>query len=127
MKQIVNTSNAPQPIGPYSQAVVVGNMLFASGQIALDARTGQLVNATLQDETKQVLANVDAVLKAAGFHAEDVVKVSIFLSDMKLFGEVNAVYATYFKVNPPARETVAVAGLPMGVNVEISVTAVRTV
>lgn len=127
MKHIVNTPEAPQPIGPYSQAVVVGNMLFASGQIALDARTGKLVNDSVKAETEKVIENVHAVLTEAGFQPEDVVKVSIFLSDMMLFTEVNAVYAAYFKINPPARETVAVAGLPMGVNVEISVTAVRTV
>lgn len=102
-------------------------MLFASGQIALDAHSGQLVNGSIKEEAEKVIENVDAVLNAAGFSAEEVVKVSIFLSDMKLFSEVNKVYATYFNVNPPARETVAVAGLPMGVNVEISVTAVRSV
>lgn len=100
-------------------------MLFASGQIALDAQTGELVNDTVTVETEKVLANVDAVLTEAGFDRGDVVKVSIFLCDMKLFAEVNAVYANYFKPNAPARETVAVAGLPMGVNVEISVTAIR--
>jgi 2-iminobutanoate/2-iminopropanoate deaminase len=123
MKEIVHSTNALAPIGPYSQAVKAGNMLFASGQIALDPTTGKLVNASVAVETRQVLENVRAVLHAAGLTERNVVKTSIFLSDMSLFAEVNAVYAEYFNEDPPARETVAVAGLPMGVNVEISVTA----
>lgn len=125
MKRIVHTEKAPQPIGPYNQAVVVGNMLFASGQIALDPVTGKLVNDSIESETSQVLENVRAVLTAAQFSVSEVVKCSIFLSDMALFSAVNEVYAGFFTENHPARETVAVKGLPMGVNVEISVIAVK--
>ena len=125
MKEIISTSGAPAPIGPYSQAVKVGGMLFVSGQIALDAKSGELVNGSVQDEANKVMTNLLAVLEAADFSFEDVVKSSIFLSDMSLFSEVNAVYASYFEKDFPARETVAVRELPKSVNVEISVIAAK--
>lgn len=122
-KQIIETKNAPAPIGPYNQAVQAGNTLYVSGQIPIDPATGDLVSGTLEDEAHQVLKNVGAVLEAAGYSFIDVVKKSIFLRDMNDFAAVNAVYGTYFTEAEPARETVAVAGLPKNVNVEISVIA----
>lgn len=121
-KIIINTNNAPAPIGPYSQAVRAGNMLFLSGQIALDT-TGNLHIGSIQEETTQVMKNIEALLNEAGAGFEHIVKTTIFLSDMSLFSEVNEVYGSYFSANFPARETVAVKGLPKNVNVEISVTA----
>lgn len=123
MKQIIHTEKAPQPIGPYSQAVQFGNMLFVSGQIALDPATGELKTDSLEEETTLVMKNLKEVLSAAGFGFEHIIKTSIFLSDMALFNEVNAIYAQSFESDFPARETVAVKGLPKGVNVEISVVA----
>ncbi|MEJ6498834.1 MAG: Rid family detoxifying hydrolase [Cryomorphaceae bacterium] len=123
MRQIVHSSTAPEPFGPYSQAVRAGDFLFISGQIALDPATGELKMATLGEEVQQVLANLCAVLAAAGAQPSDVVKCSIFLSDMALFSQVNTYYAQVFGDSSPARETVAVAGLPKGVRVEISATA----
>lgn len=120
MKVTFNTPAAPKPIGPYSQAAGFGNMIFLSGQIALDPASGKLVNDSIQSETEQVMKNISAVLKTCKASFSDVVKTSIFLSDMKHFSQVNEVYARYFEADFPARETVAVAGLPMGVNVEIS-------
>jgi 2-iminobutanoate/2-iminopropanoate deaminase len=122
-KVIINTSNAPAPIGPYSQAVKAGNMLFVSGQIAMDAQ-GNLVMESVQAETHQAMKNIASVLSKAGAGFEHIVKTTIFLTDMALFSEVNEVYGSYFTSNFPARETVAVKGLPRNVNVEISVTAV---
>jgi 2-iminobutanoate/2-iminopropanoate deaminase len=121
-KEIIYTKNAPAPIGPYSQAVKAGNFVFLSGQIALDPTTGELVNATIQAETTQVMKNIVAVLDEIKATTDNIVKTTIFLSDMSLFAAVNEVYATYFKSDAPARETVAVKGLPKNVNVEISVT-----
>ena len=119
------TPDAPAPIGPYSQAIRAGHTVYLSGQIALDPATGQLVEGSLTDETHRVMQNLHAVLLAAGMSFADVVKVTIFLTDMGFFQEVNGVYATYFDgLTPPARETVAVAGLPRGVRVEISAVAV---
>ncbi|MBW2937892.1 RidA family protein [Aureisphaera sp. CAU 1614] len=124
MKKIINTSNAPTPIGPYSQAVQRGNLLFTSGQIAINPRTGSLVMESIEKETKQVMENLKAVLGKAGMDFSHVLKTSIFLSDMKNFGKVNEVYATYFdEATAPARETVEVANLPKYVNVEISMIA----
>lgn len=124
MKQIIKTDKAPAPIGPYNQAIVANGMVFVSGQIALDPATGELVMDTLEAETLQVMANLQAVLEAAGTNFNNVVKTGIFLSDMSLFGEVNGIYARYFtEGQAPARETVAVKGLPRGVNVEISMIA----
>lgn len=125
MKSIIQTNHAPTPIGPYSQAVQAGNMLFVSGQIALDPETNQLISGGIKDEAKQVMKNLEAVLASAGFTFENIVKTSIFLSDMNLFADVNEVYGSYFNSNFPARETVAVLGLPKNVNVEISVIAVK--
>lgn len=124
-KKIVNTDQAPAPIGPYNQAVLAGNTLYVSGQIPLNPATGELVQESIQAEAHQVLKNVKAVLEAAGYSCRDVVKTSIFLRDMQHFAEVNAVYAEYFTEDEPARETVAVAGLPKDVRVEISVIAYK--
>jgi 2-iminobutanoate/2-iminopropanoate deaminase len=122
-KIVIHTTEAPQPIGPYSQAIKAGNMLFASGQVALDEK-GNLINESIQAETTQVMKNIAAVLKAAGAGFEHIVKTTIFLTDMALFAEVNEIYGSYFKGDYPARETVAVKGLPRNVNVEISITAI---
>src|SRR5882757_4955724 len=125
MKTIINTNNAPAPIGPYSQAVSAGNFLFVSGQIALNPATGQLVTDDIKTETKQVMDNIKAILVEAGIDFSNIVKTSIFLTDMQNFAQVNEVYGTYFQDAFPARETVQVAGLPKGVNVEITVTAFK--
>lgn len=125
MKKIIHTASAPQPIGPYSQAVQAGNMLFVSGQIAIDPATGELLTSDLESETRQVMENLRAVLMEAGYDFHNVVKTSIFLSSMNHFQAVNEVYGKYFQDNFPARETVAAAGLPKNVNVEISVVAVK--
>ncbi|WP_374166324.1 RidA family protein [Arcticibacter sp. MXS-1] len=125
MKRIINTTKAPAPIGPYNQAVLVNALLYVSGQIALHPETGELMMATVEEETRQVMANLKAILDEAGFEFGDVVKTTIFLSDMGLFPLVNEIYGSYFSGAYPARETVAVAGLPKGVNVEISVVAAK--
>lgn len=122
-KTIIQIDAAPAPIGPYSQAVKAGNMLFVSGQIAIDPQTGSLNNADLSTETHQVMQNLLAVLTAAGMDFGNVVKTTIFLSDMSLFAAVNEVYGEYFQGQYPARETVAVKGLPRDVRVEISMIA----
>ena len=122
-KKIHETKNAPAPIGPYSQAVEVGGFLFCSGQIAIDPATGELNNGTVTEQTELVMKNVGAVLEAAGYSFDNVVKTTIFLTDMADFPAVNEVYGRYFKSAPPARSTVAVAGLPRGVKVEIEVVA----
>jgi 2-iminobutanoate/2-iminopropanoate deaminase len=122
---IIKSNNAPAPIGPYSQAVVAGNTIYCSGQVSIDPTTGKLNNPDLQTETTQVMQNLNAVLTEAGFEFKDVVKCSIFLKDMNDFAEVNQIYGQYFTESPPARETVQVAGLPLDVNVEISLIAVR--
>ncbi len=122
-KKIILTSNAPAPIGPYSQAVQVGNILYCSGQIALDPQSGQVVGTTVEDQTKQVMKNIEAVLKQAGAGFPQVVKTTIFLQSMGDFPKVNEIYGGYFKSEPPARSTVAAAGLPKGVLVEIEVLA----
>lgn len=125
MKSIIQTEKAPAPIGPYSQAVKAGNMLFISGQIALDPETNQLISGGIKVEAMQVMKNLEAVLASADFSFENVVKTTIFLSDMNHFSDVNEVYGSYFKSDFPARETVAVLGLPKNVNVEISVIAIK--
>lgn len=125
MKSTIYSENAPSPIGPYSQAVRAGNMLFISGQIAIDPKTEQVIEGTIEDETTRVMQNIDALLTASGFSFADVVKTSIFLSDMKHFALVNGIYGSFFQSDFPARETVAVLGLPKNVNVEISVTAYK--
>ena len=125
MKKIINTPNAPAPIGPYSQAVMTGDMLFISGQVALIPGSGELANADLTEETNQVMKNLQAILTEAGMDFSNVIKTTIFLSDMLLFAVVNEIYSSYFTSDFPARETVAVKGLPKNVNVEISVVAFR--
>ncbi len=130
-KTIITTTNAPSPIGPYNQAILTGNpdkpgqgMLFISGQVCLDPVSGELRNKDIQDETHQVMHNLKAILQEAGADFSHVVKTTIFLTDMKQFGEVNAVYGKYFDKEFPARETVQVSALPRMVNVEISMIAV---
>ena len=126
MKKIITTSKAPAPIGPYNQAVLSGNTLYTSGQIALHPATGELVLDSIAIETKQVMENLKEVLAAANMTFEQVVKTSIFISDMNNFSEINAIYGQYFnEETAPARETVEVANLPKFVNVEISMIAVR--
>ena len=125
MSTIINTPNAPAPIGPYNQAIFAGNLLFVSGQIALDAQTGELVMDDVVTETNKVMNNIKAILTAAGLDFSHVVKTSIFLKDMGDFAQVNEVYGSYFTSNFPARETIQVAALPKNVNVEISVTAYK--
>jgi len=120
MKKIIKTTNAPEPIGPYSQAVEANGLLFVSGQIAINPTKGDLVTDTIEREAEQVMKNLGAILQAAGYEFSDVVKCTILLSDMELFGEVNRGYGSYFKENPPARETFAAKHLPKYVNVEIS-------
>ena len=123
MKKIINTSNAPAPIGPYNQSVQYGNMLFISGQICLDPVTGSLNMDNLEEETHQVMKNLGAILEEAGSSFEKVIKSSIFLSDMGSFAQINEIYGSYFTTDFPARETIEVACLPKKVNVEISVIA----
>ena len=123
-KQIINSTEAPAPIGPYSQAVQHGNTLYVSGQIALDAKSGQLVGGTIQEETHQVMKNLKAILAAANMDFSHVVKCSIFVKDLGNFVAINEVYGQYFTSNPPARETVEVSRLPKDVQVEISCIAV---
>lgn len=126
MKTIINTPDAPAPIGPYSQAVLSGNTLYTSGQIALHPKTGELITGDITSETKQVMENMKAVLAAAGMTFENVIKASIFVSDMGNFAKINSVYGSYFdESTAPARETVEVANLPKYVNVEISMIAVK--
>lgn len=126
MKKIIQTSNAPAPIGPYNQAILSGDTLYISGQIPMDAATGNLIEGDIKKETDKCMKNLQAILDEAGMTFENVVKASIFLSDMNQFTSVNEVYGTYFNVETaPARETVEVANLPKFVNVEISMIAVR--
>ena len=126
MKTIINTPNAPAPIGPYNQAVLTGNTLYTSGQIAINVKTGELVLESITLETEQVMQNLKAVLHAANMTFDNVIKTSIFISDMHNFSEINDVYAHYFDADTaPARETVEVANLPKFVNVEISMIAVK--
>ncbi len=124
-KRIINSVHAPAPIGPYNQAIEVNGMLFISGQVALVPGSNSIIMDTIENETEQVMKNLQAILIEAELSFEHVVKTSIFLSDMNYFAAVNAVYANYFSANYPARETVQVAGLPRGVNVEISMIAAR--
>ena len=125
-KTVIRTGKAPLPIGPYNQAVLAGNFLFVSGQIALTPDTGELVTANIQAETERIMENIGAILEAAGLDFKDVVKSSIFLTDIGNFAVVNEVYGKYFtEQTAPARETVQVSKLPKNVNVEISVIAVK--
>ncbi|WP_223034539.1 RidA family protein [Hanstruepera marina] len=126
MKKIIQTPKAPAPIGPYNQAILSGNTLYTSGQIAINPTTGELVLDNIKSETKQVMENMKAVLEAANMTFDHVIKTSIFISDMHNFSQINDVYATYFnEETAPARETVEVANLPKFVNVEISMIAVK--
>jgi 2-iminobutanoate/2-iminopropanoate deaminase len=122
-KKIIRTDNAPAPIGPYNQAVQFGNMLFVSGQIALNPKTGELMRGDIKIETRCVMDNLKAILAEAGMDFSHVIKSTIFLMDMGQFAQVNEIYGSCFPDNAPARETVQVAGLPRGVQVEISVIA----
>ncbi|WP_447640570.1 MULTISPECIES: RidA family protein [Chitinophagaceae] len=122
-KEIINTPQAPAAIGPYNQATKAGGFVYVSGQIPLNPETMELVNTSVEEETHQVFKNLNAILVAAGASFENVVKASVFLSDMSLFATVNEIYAQYFTQNAPARECVAVKTLPKNVNVEISVIA----
>ncbi len=124
-KRIVKSPNAPEPIGPYSQAIEVDGFLFCSGQIALNAKTGEIVGGDVKAQTEQVMFNIEAVLAAADMKFDNVVKTTIFITNMGLARHVNEVYGRHFTKNPPARSTVAVAGLPKGVKVEIEVVARR--
>ena len=124
MKKIVNTPNAPAPIGPYNQAVIVGNTMFISGTIAMDLQSKQLIKTTVKDETKMVMDYLGEILKAGGCGFENVVKSTIFLNDINNFVQVNEVYASYFKSDFPARATIQAARLPKDANVEISMEAV---
>ncbi len=119
-KVIINTPNAPAPIGPYSQAVSVNRTLYISGQIALDPRTNELILGNITAETIQVMKNIEAILESGGLSFDQVVKCSIFVRDLRDFSSINEIYGTFFGKNPPARETVEVSGLPKDVNVEIS-------
>ncbi len=124
MKEIIQTPNAPAPVGPYNQAIKNGNMLFVSGQIAIDPATGDLVSDTIENETRQVMHNLKAVLETADMTFENVLKASVFVKDMNLYGRINGVYAEFFNDDTaPARELVEVANLPKFVNIEISVIA----
>ena len=125
MKKVINTKNAPKVIGPYSQAILSGNTLYCSGQIAINPDTGNLVIENITAETNQIMKNILAVLNAADMNFQNVVKCSIFMIDMNNYSLVNQVYAKYFSENPPAREAVQVSVLPKNVNVEISIIAVK--
>ncbi|HCW08258.1 MAG TPA: reactive intermediate/imine deaminase [Cytophagales bacterium] len=122
---MVYSANAPDPIGPYSQAIKAGNMLFISGQVAIQKPSGNLITGNITDETQQVMKNLSEILLAAGMDFSNVVKSTIFLKDMNNFPKVNEVYGAYFSSQPPARETVEVSRLPKDVNVEISCIAVK--
>ena len=126
MKKIINTNNAPAPIGPYNQAVETGGLLFVSGQIPSNPATGEIVTSGIKDEAQQVMENIGAILTEAGLSFSNVVKTTIFLTDMGTFAQVNEVYGSYFTSDFPARETVQVAALPKNVNVEISVIAAKS-
>jgi 2-iminobutanoate/2-iminopropanoate deaminase len=123
-KQVISTADAPAAIGPYSQAIRMGNLVFASGQIPLHPQTGEIVGETAAEQARQVLENLQAVLQAAGASLQHVVKTTIFLTDLSQFAAVNAVYAEFFPENPPARSTVQVAALPRGAQVEIEAIAI---
>jgi 2-iminobutanoate/2-iminopropanoate deaminase len=126
MKKVYNTSNAPLPLGPYNQAVMAGNLFFTSGQIAINSKTEELVIDNIKDETNQVMENLKAVLNSADLNFTNVIKTSIFITSMDDFNDINQVYGSYFdKGQEPARETVEVAKLPAGVNIEISMIAIN--
>jgi len=125
MKKIINTNNAPAPVGPYNQSVLAGNMLFVSGQIPINPATGEIISESIEAETTQVLENIKSILEEAGMTFVNVVKCSVFVTDMGMFGRINEIYAKYFPAeSAPARELVQVVTLPKNVNVEISAIAV---
>jgi 2-iminobutanoate/2-iminopropanoate deaminase len=124
-KQIIHTANAPEPIGPYNQAILFSDTLYISGQISIDPASGKIKNKDVQEETHQVMHNLKAILKEAGMTFNNVVKTTIFITDMKYFPDINEIYGKYFDGDFPARETVQVAALPKMVNVEISMIAVK--
>lgn len=123
--ETIHTDNAPKAIGPYSQAVKAGNMLFVSGQIPIDPKTGELSSGTISEQTKLVLTNIGEILKAAGYGYENVVKTTCLLADIKDFQDMNGVYAEFFTQNPPARSAFAVKDLPKGARLEIEVIAIK--
>ena len=125
MKTIINTNNAPAPIGPYSQAVATNGLLFVSGQIPSNPKTGEIITTGITDEATMVMENLKAILTEAGVGFDSIIKTTIFLTDMQTFAQVNEVYGSYFTADFPARETVQVSALPKGVNVEISVIALK--
>jgi len=126
MKEIIMTSAAPDPVGPYNQAILAGDTLYVSGQIGIDPSTGEVVNSSIEDETHQVLNNLKAILEKAEMTFENVVKCSVFVSDMNQYSDINSVYSEYFRESTaPARELVEVANLPKFVNIEISLIAVK--
>jgi len=125
LKSVVYSDNAPEPIGPYSQAIQAGNMLFVSGQIAIQKSSGKFIVGSIEEETIQVMTNISDILTSAGMDFSNVVKSSIFMKDMNNFPKINEVYGRYFKENPPARESIEVSRLPKDVNVEISCIAVK--
>jgi 2-iminobutanoate/2-iminopropanoate deaminase len=127
MKTIINSANAPAPVGPYNQAVLAGNTLYISGQIAIEPTTGVIVTESIEAETEQVLKNLKAVLEEAGMTFDDIVKCSVFVTDMDMFARINVIYSQYFEgIQAPARELVQVAALPKYVNIEISCIAVKS-
>ncbi len=124
-KIIINSKNAPAPIGPYNQAIVVNNTIYISGQVCIDPATGNLKNKDIQEETHQVMQNLKAILKEAGMNFSNIVKTTIFITDMKRFSEINEIYGKYFDGDFPSRETVEVSALPKFVNIEISMIGVK--
>lgn len=125
MTKVISTPNAPAAVGPYSQAILSGETLYASGQIAIDPTTGLLAGSSIEEQTKQVMTNIGKLLEAAGFSFKDIVKTTIFITDMNSFGVVNKIYGEYFTENPPARSCVAVNALPKGALIEIEVIATK--
>ncbi|MFP4088713.1 MAG: RidA family protein [Cyclobacteriaceae bacterium] len=124
-RRVIRTDKAPEPVGPYSQAIMVGNTLYLAGQIAINPENGEMVTATIEEETRQVMSNLQAVLEEAGMSMEDVVKTTIYMTDLNNFGKANEIYGSYFNDSPPARVTVGVAALPRGANLEITMEAVK--
>ena len=124
MKTIINSKHAPKPVGPYSQAVRDGNTLYISGQVAIDPISNTIIKSNIEEETTQIMKNIENILKEAGLMFDNVVRTKIYLTNMNDFSAVNNVYGSYFKSNPPARTTIEVSGLPLGVNVEIDMIAV---
>ena len=125
MKTVISTAEAPTAVGPYSQAIAAGPLLFCSGQIPLEAETGTLIEGDISAQTRRVLQNVAAVLRACGLAMENVVKTTVFMTDLADFAEMNATYAEYFPIDPPARSTIQVAALPKGANIEIEAVAIK--